>query len=331
MSWAQSHYDENPFSVSWKKYSYKIKLLASYFWKVNIPQEGNNDKVASMSAPLTKGASKLDTPPWLQEPSAAPIPTGGARLQNSTGASSSSSSGAAQQSSTTANADTSDQATAVPRMILYTRIINLVLSVCMIVVSLLSLLTTQSATTGVLACYLVVFACLLCCFETHLKQVSKVIALNFGFMYSARARSVFMLFVGEKNSSNVLFFLFYWVTASLLLLFYILLSYIQRMKIMLNYLIFYFCRFDFVFDESLRENNRSVHGGERCLQCVYFVQIPWLRDHPAQWRAIWHQGLSSFQPCLCQADHQRWGGYHQEQPRLLTIMWIMLFLVSFIV
>lgn len=81
-------------------------------------------------------------------------------------------------------------------MILYTRVINLLLSICMIVVSLLSILTTQSATTGVLACYLVVFSCLLCCFETHLKQVSKIIALNFGFMYSAKARSVFMLFLG---------------------------------------------------------------------------------------------------------------------------------------
>ena len=85
----------------------------------------------------------------------------------------------------------------VPRMILYTRIINLVLSVCMITVSLLAMLTTESATTGVLAAYLIVFACLLCCFETHLKQVSKIIALDFGFMYSARARSVFMLFLGE--------------------------------------------------------------------------------------------------------------------------------------
>ena len=66
----------------------------------------------------------------------------------------------------------------------------------MLVVSLLSLLTTQTATTGVLSCYVIVFACLLCCFETHLKQVSKKIALNFGFMYSARSRSLFMMFIG---------------------------------------------------------------------------------------------------------------------------------------
>jgi len=75
----------------------------------------------------------------------------------------------------------------------------------MIVVSLLSLLTTENATTGVLACYVVVFSCLLCCFETHLKAVSKVIALNFGFMYSAKSRSAFMIFVGTILFSFSLF------------------------------------------------------------------------------------------------------------------------------
>lgn len=86
---------------------------------------------------------------------------------------------------------------AIPRIIFYTRIANLILSICMMLTSLLAVLTTQSATTGVLACYVVVFSCLLCCFETHLKQVSKVIALNFGFMYSAKSRAIFMAFIGK--------------------------------------------------------------------------------------------------------------------------------------
>lgn len=94
---------------------------------------------------------------------------------------------------------------AVPRMILYSRVINLLLSVCMIVASLLSLLTTDNATTGVLACYVVVFSCLICCFETHMKLISKMIALNFGFMYSAKSRSVFMIFVGTILFSFSLF------------------------------------------------------------------------------------------------------------------------------
>lgn len=97
----------------------------------------------------------------------------------------------------------------IPRLILYTRIANLALSVCMIVTSLLALLTTQSMTTGVLSCYVVVFACLLCCFETHLKQISKVIALNFGFMYSAKSRSAFMMFVGMYSSYQPAALIFY--------------------------------------------------------------------------------------------------------------------------
>lgn len=137
-----------------------------------------------MAAPLTSNAARLDTPPWLQEPTATP-----SNINNS-------SSGKA-PSNVEEGKQAEEVPAAVPRMILYTRVINLILSVCMIIVSLLAMLTTQSATTGVLAMYLVVFACLLCCFETHLKQVSKIIALNFGFMYSARARSVFMLFIGE--------------------------------------------------------------------------------------------------------------------------------------
>lgn len=93
----------------------------------------------------------------------------------------------------------------IPRMILYTRVTNIALSVVMIMVSLLSLLTTNNATTGVLACYVVVFSCLLCCFETHLTQISKFIALNFGFMYSAKSRAAFMFFLGTILFSFSLF------------------------------------------------------------------------------------------------------------------------------
>lgn len=85
----------------------------------------------------------------------------------------------------------------VPKMILYTRLVNLGLSVLMIVISLLSILTTTDITSGVLACYVVMLSCMLCCYETHLKQVSKVIATNFGFLYSAKARCLFFLFLGS--------------------------------------------------------------------------------------------------------------------------------------
>jgi COPI associated protein len=75
----------------------------------------------------------------------------------------------------------------------------------MILVALLSLLTTTSATTGVLACYIMAFSCLLCCFETHLKQVSKVIAVNFGFLYSGYSRAAFLFFVSTIMFSLSLF------------------------------------------------------------------------------------------------------------------------------
>eukprot|EP01040_Poterioochromonas_malhamensis_P000076 gene76-80_t len=108
-------------------------------------------------------------------------------------------------SNSNANVKPGEVDPAIPRMITTTRVVNLVLSICMIIISLLAILTTQSATTGVLACYVVVFACLLCCFETHLKQVSKMIALNFGFMYSAKSRAVFMIFIGTIMFSFSLF------------------------------------------------------------------------------------------------------------------------------
>lgn len=94
-----------------------------------------------------------ETPPWLKEEHIPLSEAGGNNVGN--------------YSSGVDNAETE-----VPRMILFTRLINLALSILMSLVALLSLLTTQSATTGVLACYVVAFSCLLCCFETHLKQMS---------------------------------------------------------------------------------------------------------------------------------------------------------------
>lgn len=37
------------------------------------------------------------------------------------------------------------------------------------------------------------FSCILCCFETHLKVVAKTIAANFGFLYNAKGRAVFLI------------------------------------------------------------------------------------------------------------------------------------------
>ena len=125
-----------------------------------------------------------ETPPWLREEQAT-LTQGGAPANYSSGDS---------------HADPE-----VPKMIFYTRVVNLGLSIAMWLVALLSLLTTDSVTTGVLACYVVFFSCLLCCFETHLKQVSKMIALNFGFLYSAYSRAAFLFFVSTIVCSLSLF------------------------------------------------------------------------------------------------------------------------------
>jgi COPI associated protein len=50
--------------------------------------------------------------------------------------------------------------------------------------------------TIVLAAYLLAFACILCCFETHIGFVARLAAANFGFLYNAKGRAVFLLFIG---------------------------------------------------------------------------------------------------------------------------------------
>lgn len=232
-----------------------------------------------MAAPLTSSAAKLDTPPWLQEPTAGPK-VGGHQPSSL-------------QSAEEGKAPEAEPQADVPRMILYTRVINLILSICMIVVSLLAMLTTQSATTGVLACYLIVFACLLCCFETHLKQVSKIIALNFGFMYSARARSVFMLFVGKFPSRATIG---NWNAHA-------------RNNILLNF----FYRNDIVLLQPVWQDYRHLYGAERLLQRVHSVQVSWIRGISAERRAERHQRFSGGEPGLCEEDGQRRCGHYQEQ------------------
>jgi hypothetical protein len=80
-------------------------------------------------------------------------------------------------------------------MVLYARIINMILAVGMSVTAVLSYVGA-SVSTGILATYVLAFSCLLCCFETHLKQIAKTIAENFGFLFHAKSRAIFLIFVG---------------------------------------------------------------------------------------------------------------------------------------
>ena len=112
---------------------------------------------------------------------------------------------------------------ALPKLVLTMRLYNMALSSFMIFAGFLSILGDDLA-SGVLvraselstltnehrcelctpvyslslrsqACYLMAFSTLLCCFETHLKAVSTMITDNFGFMYSAKGRAAFLVFV----------------------------------------------------------------------------------------------------------------------------------------
>ena len=80
------------------------------------------------------------------------------------------------------------------RLILMMRLSNMALSMFTSFAAFLSLLGDDLA-SGVLAVYLMSFSCLLCCFETHLKAVSAAISDNFGFLYSAKGRASFLVFV----------------------------------------------------------------------------------------------------------------------------------------
>lgn len=82
-----------------------------------------------------------------------------------------------------------------PKLIMYMRIANVVLSALMITSAVTSALMSASISNFVVGGYVSCFGCLFCCYETHLKQVSVFIADNFGFLYHAKARTAFMLLV----------------------------------------------------------------------------------------------------------------------------------------
>ncbi|CAM9503321.1 unnamed protein product, partial [Ectocarpus sp. 6 AP-2014] len=85
----------------------------------------------------------------------------------------------------------------VPQLMIYMRVANIALCGILAATAVLKLIGAGVDVAGaVLACYLCAFSCILCCFETHLKVVAKTIAANFGFLYNAKGRAVFLIFVG---------------------------------------------------------------------------------------------------------------------------------------
>ena len=95
----------------------------------------------------------------------------------------------------TQNQNTQDSGNT-PTLVVYMRVVNLVAAFILILFSILSLLPTGSFsfTSFIIACYLICFSCLLCCFEMRIRQISSVISKNFGFMFTWQSRTAFLLF-----------------------------------------------------------------------------------------------------------------------------------------
>ena len=83
----------------------------------------------------------------------------------------------------------------VPQLVTYMRVANFALCILMCVAAVLTVIVPAGATPAswVLAFYVLAFSCLLCCFEVNLRQVAKHIATNFGFLYDAKSRAVFLV------------------------------------------------------------------------------------------------------------------------------------------
>ncbi|EWM30415.1 Golgi apparatus membrane protein TVP15 [Nannochloropsis gaditana] len=85
-----------------------------------------------------------------------------------------------------------------PPLVIYMRVANFALCILMSAAAVLTVIVPAGATPAswVLAFYVLAFSCLLCCFEVNLRRVAKHIANNFGFLYDAKSRATFLIFVG---------------------------------------------------------------------------------------------------------------------------------------
>ena len=81
------------------------------------------------------------------------------------------------------------------KLALRMRLANVIAASLMITSAVLTILADSNATvsTLVVGIYVSCFGCLLCCFETHLAVVARIISENFGFMYSAKGRFAFLV------------------------------------------------------------------------------------------------------------------------------------------
>eukprot|EP01084_Bolivina_argentea_P161078 280419_1 len=135
----------------------------------------------------SEGGSNV--PSWLRKSSS----NGGPPPPPPPGGAANSSASASQAVYTQADVD---RQLKIPRLVFITRCLNIGICILMGLVAILELLKSPSASAGVLSIYLLLFSCLLCCFEVHLKVVAVKIANNFGFLFSPIGRICFLVFIG---------------------------------------------------------------------------------------------------------------------------------------
>eukprot|EP00635_Sarcinochrysidales_sp_CCMP3193_P001356 CAMPEP_0118905834 /NCGR_PEP_ID=MMETSP1166-20130328/9645_1 /TAXON_ID=1104430 /ORGANISM="Chrysoreinhardia sp, Strain CCMP3193" /LENGTH=290 /DNA_ID=CAMNT_0006845105 /DNA_START=9 /DNA_END=881 /DNA_ORIENTATION=+ len=81
-------------------------------------------------------------------------------------------------------------------LITYMRLLNMLVTLLMAIAAVTRLMVFPGFNSAILAMYIWFFAMMMCCFETHLKMVSKIIASNFGFLYHVKGRVAFLVLMG---------------------------------------------------------------------------------------------------------------------------------------
>lgn len=154
-----------------------------------------NDESVSSSA----RDEEAGMPSWLEDvPVDTPsVPLSSQRESNYAPPGSNWSSGyVPEEEDTAAAAEEQRQPPGPDNLILYMRLCNVAATVLMSTMAVIKLLSLPGFNSAILSIYIWFFAILLCCFETHLKQVSKIIAENFGFLYHAKGRAAFFVLIG---------------------------------------------------------------------------------------------------------------------------------------
>mmetsp|Transcript_5547 Transcript_5547/g.7653 ORF Transcript_5547/g.7653 Transcript_5547/m.7653 type:complete len:231 (-) Transcript_5547:243-935(-) len=83
-----------------------------------------------------------------------------------------------------------------PKLVYLMRLVNIVITCLIAFVCVLKMMVVSSLSTGIIAIYLIMFSGMVTCFELQLKVIVKRIGTNFGFLYNAKGRAMFFLFIG---------------------------------------------------------------------------------------------------------------------------------------